>query len=192
MGRPRTFDADSAVDRAMDLFWRKGYQGTTPQDLADAIGIGKGSLYNAFGSKRELFSLALDRYRDQQAIQVDHALEAPGPIKQRIADALELMIEMNFADPDRRGCLAVNTAAELAGFDEDATDRVRAMFDRTEHTFLDAIRIGQASGEISREVDPEDLASHLLTTLIGIQLLSKTTRDPARLKRSMRLALAPF
>ncbi len=110
MGRPRTFDEDIAVDRVMDVFWRKGYRGTTPQDLADAIGVGKGSLYNAFGSKRELFTRALDRYRDQQAVLVDQALGAPGPIKERIATALELMIDMNFADPDRRGCLAVNTA----------------------------------------------------------------------------------
>lgn len=192
MGRPRTFDEESAVDRAMDLFWRKGYRGTTPQDLADAVGIGKGSLYNAFGSKRELFALTLDRYRDQQAVQVDQALEGPGSVKERIAAALELLIDMNFADPDRRGCLAVNTAAELAGFDEDATERVRAMFERTANTFLDVIRAGQASGEISRDLDPEALATHLLTTLVGVQLLSKTSRDPELMKRSVQLALAPF
>lgn len=192
MGRPRTFDEDIAVDRVMDVFWRKGYRGTTPQDLADAIGVGKGSLYNAFGSKRELFTRALDRYRDQQAVLVDQALQAPGPIKERIATALELMIDMNFADPDRRGCLAVNTAAELAGFDEDATERVRAMFERTAGTFLDVIRVGQASGEIRRDLDPEALATHLLTTLVGVQLLSKTSRDPVVLKRSVQLALTPL
>lgn len=186
------FDEDTAVDRAMDLFWRQGYRGTTPQDLADAVGVGKGSLYNAFGSKHELFTRALDRYRDQQAVLVDQALHAPGPIKERIAAALETIIDMNFADPDRRGCLAVNTAAELAGFDEDATDRVRAMFERTAGVFRDTIRTGQASGEIRRDIDADALADHLLTTLVGLQLLSKTTQDPEALKRSARLALAPF
>ncbi|MCX4471338.1 TetR family transcriptional regulator C-terminal domain-containing protein [Micromonospora sp. NBC_01655] len=137
-------------------------------------------------------SLALDRYREQQAVQVDQALEGPGSVKERIAAAFELLIEMNFADSDRRGCLAVNTAAELAGFDEDATERVRAMFERTTHTFLDGIRVGQASGEISRDLDAEALANHLLTTLVGIQLLSKTSRDPELMKRSAQLALAPF
>ena len=180
------------VDRAMEVFWRKGYRGTTPQDLIDAVGIGKGSLYNAFGSKRELFRLALDRYRDQQAIQVDQALAAPGPIKERLAFALETIIEMNFADPDRRGCLAVNTAAELAGFDEAATDQVRAMFDRTSGVFLEAIKLGQASGELRKENAPEVVASHLLTTMIGVQLLSKTATDPELLKRSVALALAPL
>lgn len=176
----------------MEVFWRQGYRGTTPQDLADAMGVGKGSLYNTFGSKRELFTRALDRYRDQQAVLVDRALEEPGPIKERIRAALELIIDMNFADPDRRGCLAVNTAAELAGFDEDATQRVRAMFERTTDTFLAVIRLGQASGEIRRELDPQALAMHLLTTLVGVQLLSKTSPDPEALKQSLSLALSPF
>ncbi len=192
MGRPRTFEHDAVVDRAMDVFWRKGYRGTTPQDLVDSVGIGKGSLYNAFGSKRELFGLALDRYRDQQAVLIDQVLAEPGPIKERLTAALELMIDLNFADPDRRGCLAVNTAAELAGFDEQATAQVRAMFERTSASFLDAIRLGQASGEISSTVDAQALATHLLTTLVGIQLLSKTAHDPALLKRSVQIALSPF
>lgn len=192
MGRPRKFDEDAAVDRAMEVFWRKGYRGTTPQDLLDVLGIGKGSFYHAFGSKRELFSRVLDRYRDQQAVLVDEVLAQSVPVKERIATALELMIDMNFADPDRRGCLAVNTAAELAGFDDDATTRVRAMFERTNGTFLDVIRAGQASGEISRDVDAEALAMHLLTTLIGVQLLSKTSQRSDVLKRSIPLALAPF
>lgn len=192
MGRPRLFEQDVAIDRAMNVFWRKGYRGTTPQDLVDEVGIGKGSLYHAFGSKRELFTMALDRYRDQQAVRVDQALAEPGPVKDRLAAALGLMIDMNFADPDRRGCLAVNTAAELAGFDEAATEQVRAMFERTSTSFLDVIRAGQAAGEIDREVDPQALAMHLLTTLVGVQLLSKTLTDPALLKRSIQIALAPF
>lgn len=176
----------------MDVFWRKGYRGTTPQDLVDALGIGKGSLYNAFGSKRELFGLALDRYRDRQAVLIDEVLAEPGLIKQRLASAMNLMIDMNAAEPDRRGCLAVNTAAELAGADRPATEQVRAMFERTTGSFLIAIRLGQATGEIRGDLDPEAVATHLLTTLVGLQLLSKTTIAPERLKRSVRIALTPL
>jgi TetR/AcrR family transcriptional repressor of nem operon len=86
----------------------------------------------------------------------------------------------------------VNTAAELAGFDEAATDQVRAMFERTTEVFLAAIRLGQASGELRKDNDPEVVATHLLTTLVGVQLLSKTADDPERLKRSVALALAPL
>lgn len=192
MGRPRTFDEDVAIDRAMDTFWRKGYRGTTPQDLSDAVGIGKGSLYNAFGSKRELFGLALDRYRDQQAVLVDQALANDGPVKDRIRAALFLMIDMNFADPDRRGCLAVNTAAELAGEDAQATVQVARMFERTGSVLRAALVSAQIGGEIDADVDVEATAMHLLTTLIGLQLLSKTATDPQVLKRAVDVALDSF
>lgn len=105
--------------------------------------------------------------------------------------ALELMIDMNFADPDRRGCLAVNTAAELAGFDVEATAHVRTMFERTTEAFLAAIRLGQSSGEVRVDLDPNALATHLLTPLLGVQLLSKTACDPDRLKRSVEIAFPP-
>jgi TetR/AcrR family transcriptional repressor of nem operon len=192
VGRPRTFDEDTAIDRAMDTFWRKGYRGTSPQDLTDAVGIGKGSLYNAFSSKRALFGLALDRYRDQQAGLVEELLARPGPVKDRLRAALHLMIDMNVADPDRRGCLAVNTAAELAGEDAQAARQVGQMFERTADAFGVAIRAGQAAAEIDGDLDAEAVATHLLTTLVGIQLLSKTATDPDRLKRAVDVALAPL
>ena len=176
----------------MDTFWRKGYRGTTPHDLTDAVGIGKGSLYNAFGSKRALFGLALDRYRDQQAGLVEELLSQPGPIKDRLRAALHLMIDLNFADPDRRGCLAVNTAAELAGEDAQATQQVARMFERTTEAFRAAIEAGQAASEVDAGLDAEAVATHLLTTLVGVQLLSKTAADPERLKRSVDIALAPL
>lgn len=190
MGRPPTFERDEVIDKAMDLFWRQGYRATTPNDLVDTLGIGKGSLYHAFGSKRELFSLALDRYRDQQAVLIDRALAEPGPIKDRIIAAMRLIIELNTTDADRRGCLAVNTAAELATVDEDAGERVRAMFERTTGAFTDAIRAGQASGELRTDLDADAVALHLLTTLVGLQVLTRTTLDLERLARSVEVAVA--
>lgn len=190
MGRPASFERDEVIDRAMDLFWRRGYRATTPQDLVEELGIGKGSLYNAFGSKRELFGLALDRYRDQQAVMVDRALAEPGPVKDRIVAAMALIIDLNTADADRRGCLAVNTAAELATCDEDAGERVRAMFERTAGAFVDTVRAGQAAGELRQDLDAGDVAVHLLTTLVGLQLLTRTAIDPDRLKRSLTIAVA--
>ncbi|MEI5099038.1 helix-turn-helix domain-containing protein [Streptomyces sp. PmtG] len=145
MGRPRQFDPETAVDQAMEVFWRKGYAGTTPQDLVDALGIGKGSLYNAFGSKHALFERALRRYRDTQAHALIGLLESGGPVKERLRSALELLVAMDLADPDRRGCMAVNAAAELASADRVATELVRGMFARTEVAFQ-ALVEEQASG----------------------------------------------
>ena len=80
MARPKEFDPEVAVDRAMDLFWRKGYGATSPNDLVAELGIGKGSLYAAFGSKRALFDLALDRYRERQGDTLTEIIDRPGPV----------------------------------------------------------------------------------------------------------------
>ncbi|MGB8862175.1 MAG: TetR/AcrR family transcriptional regulator [Ilumatobacteraceae bacterium] len=165
----------------MDLFWRKGYRGTTPQDLVDELGIGKGSLYAAFGTKRELFELVLDRYRQQQGDTLTNIIDRPGPVLHRLRAALQLIIDANAADANRRGCLAVNTAAELANVDTQATEVVRAMFERNEAHLRVVVTAGQSSGEVRCDIPAAALAAHLLTTGVGLQLLVKTTRDPQSL-----------
>ncbi|MGW0814213.1 TetR/AcrR family transcriptional regulator [Streptomyces viridiviolaceus] len=183
MGRPRQFDPDVAVEQAMEVFWRKGYAGTSPQDLVDALGIGKGSLYNTFGSKHALFEKALRRYRDSQAVALVEMLEQPGPVKVRLRRTLEFLVEMDLADPDRRGCMAVNAAAELAGTDETATELVQRMLDRTEDAFRALIEEGQRSGEIAPERDPAALGSLLLNTVVGLRLTARVAEGPERLTR---------
>ncbi|MFI6039230.1 TetR/AcrR family transcriptional regulator [Streptomyces sp. NPDC051315] len=183
MARPKQFDPEIAVDRAMEVFWRKGYAATTPQDLVDALGIGKGSLYNAFGSKRALFELALRRYRDSQALALVEMLEESGPVRERLREVLRFLAEMDLGDPDRRGCMAVNTAAELAGADEAAAVLVRRMFDRTEGAFRALIEEGQRAGEIAPERDPVALGSLLLTTVVGMRLMARVAEGPDRLAR---------
>lgn len=183
MGRPKQFDPDAAIEQAMDVFWRKGYAATTPQDLVDALGIGKGSLYNTFGSKHALFERALRRYRDSQAAALIEMLEESGPVKERLRSALWLLVEMDLADPDRRGCMAVNAAAELAGTDEVATELVRRMFDRTEEAFSALVEEGRRAGEIASGRDARAAGSLLLTTVVGLRLMARVVEGPERLSR---------
>ncbi|KUL34088.1 TetR family transcriptional regulator [Streptomyces sp. NRRL F-4489] len=183
MGRPKQFDPDDAVEQAMQVFWRKGYAATTPQDLVDALGIGKGSLYNAFGSKHALFEKALARYRDSQARALVELLEGSGPVKERLREVLWMLAGMDLADPNRRGCFAVNTAAELAGADEAATDLVRRMFDRTEEAFRAVVEEGQRSGEIAPGRDARAIGSLLLSATVGLRLLARVAEGPERLAR---------
>jgi TetR/AcrR family transcriptional repressor of nem operon len=144
----------------MDLFWRKGYAGTTPQDLVDELGIGKGSLYATFGSKRALFDRALERYREQQADTLTRIIDQPGPVKPRLRAAMQFIIEAGAADSDRRGCLAVNTAAELSGADRKATLDVRHMFERTQGALEAVIAEGQRAGEIRSDIPAAALGAH--------------------------------
>ncbi|MBT2383426.1 TetR/AcrR family transcriptional regulator [Streptomyces sp. ISL-11] len=183
MGRPKQFDPDVAIDKAMDVFWRKGYAATTPQDLVDEIGIGKGSLYHAFGSKQGLFERALERYRDTRAAELVGILDRPGPVRPRLRAALELLVEMDLADPARRGCLAVNTATERAGVDPVSAELVRKMFARTEDAFRAAVERGQRAGEIDAGRDAHAVAGLLLATIIGMRVIARTAEGPERLHR---------
>jgi TetR/AcrR family transcriptional regulator, transcriptional repressor for nem operon len=190
VSRPKQFDPEVAVDRAMHLFWRRGYLATSPQDLVDELGIGKGSLYATFGSKRDLFGLALDRYRKAQGDTLTEIIDRPGPVRQRLRAALQLIVDASADDPDRRGCLAVNTAAELAGVDVEATEDVRRMFEHNHVHLLAVITAGQQSGEVRDDIPASALAAHLLTTGVGLQLLVKTARDPRSLSTVVDAAIA--
>jgi TetR/AcrR family transcriptional repressor of nem operon len=188
VGRPKQFDPDVAVDRAMELFWRKGFADTTPQDLVAELGIGKGSLYNTFASKRALFDLALRRYVDMRVAGIVETLNGPGSATTRIRAALQRLAEADAALTSR-GCLAVNTAVEVAGSDDAAADAVRRLFKRIEGAFQAVIEEGQRSGEVTAGRDPRQMASLLLTSFIGMSILAKTM-DAERLQRVVDAVMA--
>ncbi|MGV9414082.1 TetR/AcrR family transcriptional regulator [Nocardia sp. NPDC003693] len=182
MARTKSFDPDEAVARAMEVFWRKGYARTTPQDLLDAIGIGRGSLYNAFAGKRDLFQRALRRYQAQETVRVIDLLDGPGQPRERVHAALTMVLDAACDDTERRGCLAANTAVELGGEDEMVDLLVRRIFDRQHAAFRGAIEEGRRAGEFAGDLDPDAAATFLLATINGMRVLAKA--DP----RSDRLA----
>jgi TetR/AcrR family transcriptional regulator, transcriptional repressor for nem operon len=188
VGRPKQFDPDAAVDKAMDLFWRKGFAETTPQDLVSELGIGKGSLYHTFDSKRALFDLALRRYIDMRVDGVVDVLDGPGSTTARLRAALRRLADADGALTSR-GCLAVNTTVELAGSDSAAAAAVGRLFERIESAFQAVIEEGQRTGEITAGRDPRQLASLLLTTFIGMSVLAKTG-EPERLHRIVDAVMA--
>ncbi|WP_058042485.1 TetR/AcrR family transcriptional regulator [Streptomyces roseifaciens] len=183
MGRPKQFDPDVAVGKAMDVFWRKGYAATTPQDLVDELGIGKGSLYNAFGSKHALFERTLERYRDTQSAALVELLDQSGPVRPLLRSALELLIETDLGPAGRRGCFAVNTATELGGRDDASTELVRRMFERTEGAFKAAVERGQRTGEFAPDRDADAAASLLLAALVGMRVIARAQGGRERLCR---------
>ncbi|TDC07339.1 TetR/AcrR family transcriptional regulator [Streptomyces sp. 8K308] len=191
MGRPKQFDPDDAIARAMEVFWRDGYALATPRALVDEMGIGKGSLYHAFGSKRALFMLALRRYGDTQAAALVEMLRRQDlPVRERLRLALEAVVTLDFTGDERRGCFAANTATELAAAGEEAASVVRDMFDRTEGAFLAAIEEGQRTGEVDPTRDAHALASLLLNTVVGMRVLARTADGPEQVRRVVAAALA--
>ncbi|MEU1984061.1 TetR/AcrR family transcriptional regulator [Nocardia sp. NPDC019395] len=180
VARTKSFDPDDAVAKAMDVFWRKGYARTTPQDLLDAIGIGRGSLYNAFAGKQDLFEQALRRYQAKETVRLIDLLDGPGSPRERVRAALTMVLDAACADPERRGCLATNTAVEL-GDDDTVGLLVRRIFDRQHDAFRGAVEEGQRAGEFSADLDPRTAANFLLATINGMRVLAAADPDPARL-----------
>ncbi|GAA4531457.1 TetR/AcrR family transcriptional regulator [Amycolatopsis samaneae] len=189
MGRTKNFDPDVAVERAMDQFWTNGYAGTTPQQLVDALGIGRGSLYNAFESKYKLYLRALEHYLDTENSQLFETLDAPGSARERLHAALNLVVEAALNDKQRRGCMVTNAAVEFAGRDPGVDKLVRRIFDRQEAAFRGVIEAGKGSGELGRDLDAADAAAFLLATINGIRVLGKADPGPRRLRHLAETAL---
>src|SRR5437016_12012404 len=139
MARPREFDADSALDRAMEVFWSKGYEATSLDDLCEVTGLSRSSLYATFGSKRNLLLRSVDCYVGQRIPNIAAVLSKPLPIREAIADLLRQFIDQIVSGPGRRGCFLGNCAAELPRSDREALAHVRRGLESTEATFRDAL-----------------------------------------------------
>ncbi|MFJ6650509.1 TetR/AcrR family transcriptional regulator [Streptomyces sp. NPDC091290] len=175
MSRPRGFDPERVVDAAMDAFWSKGYAATSAQDLVDCTGLGRGSIYNTFSSKRHLFLEALRRYEGVWTARQVAVLEGDGPVQDRIRLVLMTVVDEETAEtPARRGCLAVNAAIELAGRDPEVAQLVRHIFVRMEDALCEALQRAKRDGEIGLDRDARSLARHLLSSMYGLRVLGKT------------------
>jgi TetR/AcrR family transcriptional repressor of nem operon len=189
MGRLKAFDQDQVLDRAVDCFWLRGYEATSVRDLADRMGIGGASLYNAYGDKRALFITALARYADRSMRGRIERLEKGGRPKEAIRAFLAEIIDRSLEDPDRKGCMLVNSALDVAPHDAaigrvvaDYLGELRAFFRRN-------LLAARAAGRVPRQADPDELASHLLGVVLGIRVLARTHADRAQLEAIARPAL---
>ena len=182
MARPREFDVDAVLERAMQAFWAKGYAATSLDDLCAATGLGRSSLYAAFGGKRALLHQSLARYEEQGIARITVALARPGPVSEAFAAFLDEFIERIVAGPGRRGCFIGNCAAELARRDRAMAARVRRSLERVEATFRDALDRARARGEIAADADIDALARFLVAGTQGLRLVGKANPDRAALQ----------
>lgn len=182
MARPREFDVDTALDRAMDVLWTKGYEATSLDDLCAATGLSRSSFYTAFGSKRNLLLLSVQHYTDRRTPNIAAILDQPLPIRDAFAALLGRFIDQIVAGSGRRGCFLGNCAAELPRTDRTAMAEVRRGLGRTEATFRDALNCAKARGELRPTADPDALARFLTAGIQGLRLIGKVNPDRAALE----------
>jgi TetR/AcrR family transcriptional repressor of nem operon len=191
MARPREFDADDALERATRLFWTKGFEHTSLDELCAATGLGRSSLYAAFGDKRELYLRTLARYEERSAARIATALDGK-PIREGLAAFLAALIDDIVAGPGRRGCFIGNCAAELARLDRIAAARVRASLERIDAAFLEALAQAQLRGELPPDADVAALARFLTAGIQGLRLVGKANPDRAGLEDIASVMLRCF
>jgi AcrR family transcriptional regulator len=188
MGRPRSFDLDRALDRALQVFWRKGYEGTSLSDLTQAVGVNRPSLYAAFGDKEALFRKALDRYLDGPAAYTQEALKE-STARAVIERLLRGAADLNTARRNPGGCLMVQGALAC----NEAVDPVRqgltACRAAGEAALRRRLQRAKTDGDLPANVNPADLARYVAAIVYGmaVQAAGGSSRD--KLQRVVEMTL---
>lgn len=170
VGRPREFDRDEALDRAVQVFWTQGFERTSVEDLTESMGIQRGSLYAAFGDKHRLFLEALDRYEERFYRDTLRFLEE-GPAREGIRRVFEQVVSDCACGGGAKGCFITNTAVALAEDDPETASRVRSNLRRLEGAFEAAL--SRTERATLRVREPKALARFLTTSLQGLRVLSR-------------------
>jgi TetR/AcrR family transcriptional repressor of nem operon len=185
-GRPRQFSEEAVLDVAMDVFWTGGFDAPIER-VIERTGVGRQSLYGAFGDKQGLFLRALGRYT--QDINKATALERPGPVLPVIKQLLDSSVDRACATPGR-GCMLGNTAADLVPGHPEVTDAVRAAYGQLRGALETALGRARDEGEVRDDQPVAAQAAAVLAFMQGIALLSRAERDPGVLRPAAAILLA--
>ena len=190
MARPREFDTEEALEKAMQAFWLGGYEATSLNDLTTAMGISKSSFYETFGSKHDLFIATIERYGETANERIVAMLEKSTWAKGAIALVCEHIIDSATSSGERRGCFINNCAVESAAHDDAVASRVVGCLERLEAGFENAVSRGQAAGDIAATHDSKTLARFLTSSLQGLIVTAKANPDKQKLDDIVRVVLA--
>jgi len=187
-GRPREFDPERALDRALKVFWKRGYEGASLPDLTRAMGINRPSLYAAFGNKQALFRKAMARYAEGPASYLREALEAPTEraVFERL---LEGGIKMVANPRQPRGCLAVQGALACGDEAEPVRRQLCAQRERAVALIRERLERAKAEGDLPRGADPTALARYAATVMHGMAVQAAGGATAHELRRVAKIAL---
>lgn len=181
-GRPREFDIDAALDKAIVVFTEKGYHGTSINDLSAALELTVGSIYKAFEDKKAVFTFALERYITLRTERLQQALKSVDTGREKIRMLLALYAQYSQEAEGRRGCFIVSSAVELSVSDPEIAQRVAQSLNIHEQRLVQFIRLGQQDGSIPSHVDVTSTARLLLCILQGMRVIGKTGRSKKQMQ----------
>jgi TetR/AcrR family transcriptional regulator, transcriptional repressor for nem operon len=191
MPRNKAFDPDQALQHAMMLFWEKGYEATSMQDLVERMGINRFSLYSTFGDKRQLFLTVLDRYRDLMVTRRFSVVEQPDASLPEIHSYFQGVIAtINAFGLPGRGCLMTNTMTEPVRSDPVIENKVAGHVERLRVGFRQALSHAKARGELRPDVDLDAQARYLAVSVQGLNVYARVCREPRELQEYVDVVLS--
>ena len=189
LGRPLEFDPEKAIDAAVEVFWRKGYESTSMTDLLEAMKLSKSSLYQTFGSKQQLFERCLSRYADRLSAEMANDLKEAKSGRSFIEDTFGGVADTAQQPEGAKGCLIANSANEFGQREPALAVPVSDGLNRFARIFMDAVVKGQAEGSISADADPRALGNYLIGTMNGLRTMIKAGADRRSAKGMVTLIL---
>jgi TetR/AcrR family transcriptional repressor of nem operon len=186
MGRTREFDADEVLDKAVQMFWEKGYEATSMAELEAGLGINKFSIYNTFGNKRALYQAALIRYEEMMTRSFVESLTEGAQGMQAIMQCFD-SLEQHLQQPQTHyGCLVMNSGTEMSPRDPEIIATVKSNIGQMGDAFYHALAEAQKNGEISNNANLQDFARFLAVTYIGMVTVAKGEQDIRTVQSSIR------
>ena len=190
MPRVKLFDEQEILEKAMELFWKKGYYATSIQDLVDHLGINRASLYDTYGGKKELFYKAFQYYRTTNTQALRKFLNAYDDVREGLRNLFRMAIEESRLDKDLKGCFVVNTTTELVPNDSNALQVLCENKSTLEQLFFDHLSSGVQKGQISEQKDLKAIVSILFTYYSGLRIITKVNIDEQELYNSVDTLLS--
>jgi len=181
MSRPREFDQAEAIEAAMNEIWKNGYEACSVKALSEKLGITRSSFYNAFGSREALFKEALAHYFDQSPDKAFATAQEGVRVKALLTRTFRKVCHVRASDPAGRGCMVINSAAELCNVHEELGDLLAEAILSSLSCLETLLRWGIKQGEIDKDADTHALALALQNLLIGLNLMCKVVRNEAEL-----------
>jgi TetR/AcrR family transcriptional regulator, transcriptional repressor for nem operon len=190
MPRTKAFDPEVALDRAVELFWRCGYEGTSMAKLLEFMGISRQSLYDTYGDKHRLFLAVIDRYRANVQRQLTTLIAGEATAMAGIRAVFEWVDQAVLEDAEHRSCLISNTALELGQRDPEVRERVAAHLRDVEGVFAATLERGRAAGELAPDRDVRALARFLTNSIHGLGILARGGAPAPVLRDAITTTLA--
>lgn len=189
MPRVKSFNEDHTLEKAMTLFWEKGFSATSIQDLVNHLGINRASLYDTYGGKEELFQKSFKRYLNLKREKTRKFFESEPDVKTGLKKLFLLAINECVSDVDKKGCFMVNTTTELIPGDLEMVQVLAENKKNIETLFFDYLKKGESQGQIKEGKDLKSIASLFFTYYSGLTVVTKVEEDKALMRNTVMAAL---